>query len=110
MRIAGDEVVRACDAIGRDTQSIELGVFTAPPDEGKLTELATLGMSPAARVLDGGIVSDRHVIAHRQVAVFGVLTSAPASAARETSRSRSASWRSRLPSTPTRKVVTPDRS
>ena len=39
-----DEVRRACDDIGRDPQTVELGVFNAPPDEAKLTELAGFGL------------------------------------------------------------------
>lgn len=42
-----DEVRRACDAIGRDPGTIELGVFNAPPDEAKLTALAEAGVSRA---------------------------------------------------------------
>ena len=42
-----DEVRRACDDIGRDPQTIELGVFNAPPDEAKLTTLAEAGLTRA---------------------------------------------------------------
>jgi probable F420-dependent oxidoreductase len=39
-----DEVVRACEAIGRDPATVELGVFYAPIDEQKLTGLAERGV------------------------------------------------------------------
>lgn len=42
-----DEVRRACEAIGRDPQTVELGVFNAPPDEAKLTALAEAGVTRA---------------------------------------------------------------
>ena len=42
-----DEVRRACDDVGRDPQTIELGVFNAPPDEVKLAKLAEAGLTRA---------------------------------------------------------------
>ncbi len=42
-----DEVRKACEAIGRDPGTIELGVFNAPPDEGKLVALAEAGLTRA---------------------------------------------------------------
>jgi hypothetical protein len=42
-----DEVRRACDNIGRDPQTIDLGVFNAPPDEAKLAKLAESGLTRA---------------------------------------------------------------
>ena len=53
-KIGWDEVVRACDAIGRDPRTIELGVFAAPPDEGKLTELSSLGVTRAVLTMPQG--------------------------------------------------------
>ena len=54
VKIGWGEVVRACDAIGRDPRTIELGVFAAPPDEGKLTELASLGVTRAVLTMPQG--------------------------------------------------------
>lgn len=42
-----DEVRTACERIGRDPATVELGVFGAPADEAKLTELAAKGTSRA---------------------------------------------------------------
>lgn len=50
-----DEVQRACHDIGRDPQTIELGVFGAPPDEAKLTELAELGLSRVVLTMPQGL-------------------------------------------------------
>lgn len=49
-----DEVAKACDEIGRDPKSVELGIFGAPADEAKLTELATSGVSRAVFTLPQG--------------------------------------------------------
>ncbi len=48
------EVERACEAIGRDPATVELGVFGAPPDEAKLTDLAAKGASRAVFGLPQG--------------------------------------------------------
>jgi probable F420-dependent oxidoreductase len=48
------EVAAACERIGRDPATVELGVFGAPPDEGKLTELAAKGVSRAVFGLPQG--------------------------------------------------------
>ena len=48
------EVRAACERIGRDPATIELGVFAAPPDEAKLTELAAQGVSRAVFGLPQG--------------------------------------------------------
>lgn len=48
------EVRAACERIGRDPATIELGVFGAPPDEAKLTELAAKGVSRAVFGLPQG--------------------------------------------------------
>ncbi len=47
-------VVEACAAIGRDPETIERGMFFAPPDEAKLTELAAAGFSRAVIGLPQG--------------------------------------------------------
>jgi hypothetical protein len=47
-------VRRACDDVGRDPHSIELGVFNAPPDEAKLTELAGFGLTRAVLTMPQG--------------------------------------------------------
>ena len=39
-----DEVRAACERIGRDPDTVELGVFGAPPDEAKLVGLAAKGV------------------------------------------------------------------
>ena len=39
------EVVAACETIGRDPETIERGVFMAPPDVSKLADLAAAGVS-----------------------------------------------------------------
>ena len=44
----------ACERIDRDPASIELGVFGAPPDEAKLTDLAARGVSRAVFGLPQG--------------------------------------------------------
>jgi probable F420-dependent oxidoreductase len=49
-----DEVRRACDGIGRDPHSVELGVFNAPPVEDKLTALAELGVQRAVLTMPQG--------------------------------------------------------
>ena len=54
MKTGWHEVRRACDDIGRDPQTIELGVFGAPPDEAKLTELAASGLSRAVLTMPQG--------------------------------------------------------
>ena len=41
------EIEAACDKIGRDPSTIEIGVFVAPPDEKALTELASKGVKRA---------------------------------------------------------------
>jgi len=48
------EIEAACEAIGRDPTSIEIGVFTAPPDEAKLTTLAESGVRRAVFGLPQG--------------------------------------------------------
>ena len=48
------EVVTACERIGRDPATIELGVFGAPPDEAKLAELADKGVRRAVFGLPQG--------------------------------------------------------
>jgi hypothetical protein len=45
---------RACQEIGRDSATIELGVFNAPADEAKLSELADLGLSRAVLTMPQG--------------------------------------------------------
>ena len=47
-------VEAACEAIGRDPSSIELGLFSAPADESKLTDLAAMGVRRAVFVLPQG--------------------------------------------------------
>jgi probable F420-dependent oxidoreductase len=49
-----DQVAAACERIGRDPSTVELGVFGAPPDEAKLTELASRGVSRAVFGLPQG--------------------------------------------------------
>lgn len=49
-----DEVEKACDAIGRDPQTIELGVFRAAPDAEKLEELEAKGVKRALFELPQG--------------------------------------------------------
>jgi probable F420-dependent oxidoreductase len=44
----------ACEAIGRDPAGIELGLFTAPPEESKLTTLAASGVRRAVFGLPQG--------------------------------------------------------
>jgi probable F420-dependent oxidoreductase len=48
------EVEAACAAIGRDPASIEIGLFAAPPDEAKLTDLAGRGVRRAVLALPQG--------------------------------------------------------
>jgi probable F420-dependent oxidoreductase len=48
------EVQSACEAIGRDPASVELGVFLAPPDAGALEGLAAKGVSRAVFGLPQG--------------------------------------------------------
>jgi probable F420-dependent oxidoreductase len=40
-----DEIVRACEAIGRDPATVELGLFYGPTDVGKLAALAEQGVA-----------------------------------------------------------------
>jgi probable F420-dependent oxidoreductase len=54
LKTGWDEVRRACDDIGRDPYSVELGVFNAPPDEAKLTELAGFGLARAVLTMPQG--------------------------------------------------------
>lgn len=49
-----DAVRAACEAIGRDPATVELGVFGAPPDAGKLAGLAERGVSRAVLGLPQG--------------------------------------------------------
>ncbi len=49
-----DEVRRACDDIGRDVASIELGLFGAPPDEERLSGLAASGITRGVLTLPQG--------------------------------------------------------
>jgi probable F420-dependent oxidoreductase len=48
------EVEGACEKIGRDPSTIEIGVFTPPPDEEVLTELAGKGVTRAVFALPQG--------------------------------------------------------
>lgn len=54
LKTGWDEVQRACHDIGRDPTTIELGVFGAPPDEAKLTELAASGLARAVLAMPQG--------------------------------------------------------
>ncbi len=63
------EVRRACDDIGRDPQTIELGVFNAPPDEAKLTTLAEAGLTRAVVSMPQG-ARDEVLAALERVAPF----------------------------------------
>ncbi|WP_241432140.1 LLM class F420-dependent oxidoreductase [Ilumatobacter nonamiensis] len=49
-----DLIVDACHAVGRDPESIERGLFGARPDEAKLNELASAGISRAVLGLPQG--------------------------------------------------------
>ncbi|MGB0113649.1 MAG: LLM class F420-dependent oxidoreductase [Ilumatobacteraceae bacterium] len=49
-----DAVRAACDDIGRDPATVEIGLFAAPPDEAKLLELAASGVSRAVFGLPQG--------------------------------------------------------
>lgn len=49
-----DEVRTACDKIGRDPASIQLGLFGAPPDAAKLSELSERGVHRAVLGLPQG--------------------------------------------------------
>lgn len=49
-----DEVRAACERIGRDPETVELGVFGAPPDEAKLVDLAAKGARRAVLGLPQG--------------------------------------------------------
>ena len=48
------EVEAACEKIGRDPSTIEIGVFTPPPDEEVLAELADKGVTRAVFALPQG--------------------------------------------------------
>jgi probable F420-dependent oxidoreductase len=54
LRTGWEAVQRACDDIGRDPSSVELGVFNAPPVEAKLTELAQRGVIRAVLTMPQG--------------------------------------------------------
>ena len=54
LKTGWEAVQRACDDIGRDPSSVELGVFNAPPVEAKLTELAQLGVTRAVLTMPQG--------------------------------------------------------
>jgi alkanesulfonate monooxygenase SsuD/methylene tetrahydromethanopterin reductase-like flavin-dependent oxidoreductase (luciferase family) len=49
-----DEVRRACEAIGRDPATVELGLFLAPPDAGELAALAEQGVERGVLPLPQG--------------------------------------------------------
>jgi hypothetical protein len=49
-----DEVRAACERIGRDPDTVEVGVFAAPADEAKLLELAAKGAQRAVFGLPQG--------------------------------------------------------
>jgi probable F420-dependent oxidoreductase len=49
-----DEVRRACEEIGRDPATVELGLFLAPPDAAELTALAARGVSRGVLALPQG--------------------------------------------------------
>jgi hypothetical protein len=48
------EIEAACEKIGRDPSTVEIGVFTPPPDEEVLTELAGRGVMRAVFALPQG--------------------------------------------------------
>ncbi|MGH1504345.1 MAG: LLM class F420-dependent oxidoreductase [Acidimicrobiales bacterium] len=48
------EIRSACEAIGRDPQTVELGVFGAPPDPAKIADLAEQGVTRAVLGLSQG--------------------------------------------------------
>ena len=48
------EVEAACEAIGRDPATVDLGVFGGPPDEAKLTELREFGVTRAVLTMPQG--------------------------------------------------------
>ncbi len=52
------EIERACEAIGRDPSTVEIGMFAAPPDEAKLAHLATQGVRRAVLGLPQGPASE----------------------------------------------------
>lgn len=54
LKTGWDEVRRACDDVGRDPHSIELGVFNASRNEGKLAGLAELGVTRAVVAISPG--------------------------------------------------------
>jgi len=58
LKTGWDEVQRACEAVGRDPKSVEVGVFAAAPDEAKLTELASLGTTRAVLAMPQGPRAD----------------------------------------------------
>ena len=49
-----DEVRRACEEVGRDPATVELGLFLAPPDAAELTALAARGVSRGVLALPQG--------------------------------------------------------
>ncbi len=52
------EIRSACEAIGRDPQTVELGVFGAPPDPAKIADLAEQGVTRAVLGLSQGSRDD----------------------------------------------------
>ena len=51
---SGELIEEACHAVGRDPESIERGLFGAPPDEAKLVELSAAGFGRAVLGLPQG--------------------------------------------------------
>ena len=76
LTIGWDAVRRACDDIGRDPQTIELGVFGAPPDEAKLTGLAAMGLSRAVLTMPQGPRDDVLAELDRLAPLIGALRDA----------------------------------
>jgi probable F420-dependent oxidoreductase len=54
LKTGREAVQRACEDIGRDPRSVELGVFNAPPAEAKLSALAQLGVTRAVLTMPQG--------------------------------------------------------